>query len=234
VRNIFAATPDAKTRGYDGRRFSFNAVGGRCDECSGQGRVRMEMSFLPDVTVHCESCSGRRFNAETLEITYRGRTIADVLEMSVEEALEFFDSFSEISRHLRSLSDLGLSYLTLGQASTTLSGGEAQRVKLAVELAKTTSGSCLYLLDEPTTGLHMLDVNRLVEVLRRLAQAGHAVVVIEHHQDVILGADWVIDLGPEGGDGGGQLIYQGPVRGLLRAAKRSHTGRCLQSRVTVS
>ena len=228
IRKIFAATPDAKARGFDGRRFSFNVAGGRCDACAGQGRVRMEMNFLPDVAVDCETCGGRRFNPETLEISYRGKTIADVLEMTVDEALEFFGNFSDLVRPLEAMAGLGLGYLTLGQSSTTLSGGEAQRVKLAVELAKSATKPCLYLLDEPTTGLHMRDVDLLVQLLRELAGNGHAVVVIEHHLDVIRGADWVIDLGPEGGDAGGDLLYQGAPKGLARKRKRSHTARALQ------
>lgn len=228
IRNVFASTAESRARGYSKRRFSFNLSGGRCDACSGQGRNRMEMNFLPDVTVDCEACSGRRFNAETLEIRYRGKSIADVMEMTVEEAKDFFSSYPELWRSLGALEDLGLGYLALGQASTTLSGGEAQRVKLAVELAKTANEPCLYLLDEPTTGLHMLDVERLLSVLRRLAVAGHAVVVIEHHLELIAGADWVIDLGPEGGDDGGKTIYEGTPRGLASVWKRSHTGSCLR------
>jgi len=233
IREIFAALPESKARGFDARRYSFNVAGGRCDACAGQGRTRMEMNFLPDVTVDCEVCGGSRFNPETLEVTYHGKTIADVLAMSVEEALEFFDAFRELCRPLRALESLGLSYLTLGQTSTTLSGGEAQRVKLAVELGKTTRGKCLYLFDEPTTGLHMQDVARLVEVLRELSRAGHAVVVIEHNLEVVAGADWIVDLGPEGGEEGGELLYAGPVAGLVQESgtsrlARSHTARCLR------
>lgn len=231
IRAAFAAVPEARTRGFEARRFSFNAAGGRCERCAGQGRIRMEMSFLPDVSVDCEDCRGKRFNAETLEINYRGKRISDVLEMTVEEALDFFDTHAEISRSLQALDSLGLSYLTLGQASTTLSGGEAQRVKLAVELSKTSSGACLYLLDEPTTGLHLQDVSRLAGVLRRLARLGHAVVVIEHHPDIVLAADWVVDLGPEGGDGGGEVLYQGPPGGLARETERSYTAKFLRDRV---
>ena len=231
IRAIFASTPEARSRGYGERRFSFNAPGGRCEACQGQGRIRMEMSFLPDVRVDCEECRGRRFNAETLEVLYRGKSIADVLEMSVEEAHRFFDAYRDLVRPLGAMNELGLGYLTLGQASTTLSGGEAQRVKLAVELGKSTSGACLYVLDEPTTGLHMEDVSRLVAVLRRLARAGHAVVVIEHHLDVILGADWIVDLGPEGGDGGGRVLFQGPPTEMLRHEGPSHTADALRERV---
>ena len=231
IRGIFASTPEARSRGYGERRFSFNAPGGRCETCQGQGRIRMEMSFLPDVRVDCEECRGRRFNAETLEVLYRGKNIADVLEMSVEEAHRFFDAYRDLVRPLGAMSELGLGYLTLGQASTTLSGGEAQRVKLAVELGKSAGGACLYVLDEPTTGLHLEDVSRLVAVLRRLARAGHAVVVIEHHLDVILGADWIVDLGPEGGDGGGRVLFQGPPAEMLRHEGPSHTAAALRERV---
>jgi excinuclease ABC subunit A len=228
IRNVFASSPEARARGYTKRRFSFNVAGGRCDTCAGQGRLRMEMNFLPDVDVDCEVCGGRRFNPETLEIKYRGKNVADILEMPVEEALEFFENYPELSRSLAALGDLGLGYLTLGQASTTLSGGEAQRVKLAVELVKTSGGACLYLLDEPTTGLHMQDVECLVAVLRRFAAAGHAVVVIEHHLELIAGADWVVDLGPEGADEGGELLFQGAPAKLVKAWRKSHTARCLR------
>lgn len=228
IRQIFASTPAARARGWEARRFSFNVADGRCDACSGQGRKRMEMNFLPDMTVDCEVCLGRRFNPATLEIVYNGMTIADVLEMTVEEGIEFFDSFRDLTRPLRALDSLGLGYLTLGQPSTTLSGGEAQRVKLAVELSKTTGGAGLYLFDEPTTGLHMKDVARLVEVLGELAAGGHAVVVIEHNLEVIAGADWVIDLGPGGGDAGGELLYQGPAGGLLKKTSISPTAACLE------
>ncbi len=229
IRQIFASTPAARTRGWEAKRFSFNVADGRCDACSGQGRKRMEMNFLPDMTVDCEVCQGRRFNPETQEIIYNGKSIADVLEMTVEEGAEFFDSFRDLTRPLRALDSLGLGYLTLGQSSTTLSGGEAQRVKLAVELSKTTRGAGLYLFDEPTTGLHMRDVARLVEVLGELAAAGHAVVVIEHNLEVIAGADWVIDLGPGGGEAGGELLYQGPLAGLVKGAPGSPTASCLES-----
>ena len=229
IRQIFASTPAARARGWEARRFSFNVADGRCDACSGQGRKRMEMNFLPDMTVDCEVCLGRRFNPETLEIIYNGKSIADVLELTVEEGVRFFDSFRDLTRPLRALDSLGLGYLTLGQPSTTLSGGEAQRVKLAVELSKTTRGPGLYLFDEPTTGLHMKDVARLVEVLTELAAAGHAVVVIEHNLEVIAGADWLIDLGPGGGDAGGELLYQGPVAGLLAGAPESPTASCLEA-----
>ena len=227
IRKIFAAVPEARARGYDARRFSFNTKGGRCEACGGQGRIRMEMDFLPDVTTECEICGGARFDSETLDIRYQGKNAAEVLAMSVEEALEFFGSYRELTRPLAAMDALGLGYLTLGQASTTLSGGEAQRVKLAVELAKTARGAWLYLFDEPTTGLHMNDASRLIEVLRDLASRGHAVVVIEHHLELIAGADWVIDLGPEGGEAGGQRLYQGPVAGIVKS-KESATGECLR------
>lgn len=232
VRKIFSSTPDAKVRGYGPGRFSFNVKGGRCERCLGQGQIKMEMDFLPDVRVDCDRCRGRRFEPETLRVTYNGRNIGEILDMEVAEAREFFRSYRDISRSLEMLDDLGLGYLTLGQASTTLSGGEAQRVKLAVELAKSQEkGAVLYILDEPTTGLHMVDVERLTGILRRLANRGHAVVVIEHHLEMIAGADWVIELGPGGGDAGGELIYEGTPSGLLAPGCKTPTSICLQEAV---
>lgn len=232
VRRIFSSTPDAKVRGYERSRFSFNVKGGRCERCLGQGLIKMEMNFLPDVRVDCDRCRGSRFEPETLKVTYHGRNIGEILDMEVAEAREFFRSYRDIFRSLEMLDDLGLGYLTLGQASTTLSGGEAQRVKLAVELAKSQEkGAVLYILDEPTTGLHMVDVERLIEVLRRLAQRGHAVVVIEHHLEMIAGADWVVELGPGGGDAGGELIYQGAPVGLMGRECGTPTGVCLREMV---
>ncbi len=227
IRTIFASTPEAKLRGWGPARFSFNVKGGRCERCQGQGRIRMEMSFLPDVHVDCDSCRGERYEAQTLQVAWGGLNIGQVLRQTVEEARETFISFGEVARPLGVLSDLGLGYLSLGQPSTTLSGGEAERVKLAVELAKTNAGACLYILDEPTIGLHMLDVRNLVATLRRLAAAGHAVVVIEHNLEVIAGADWVVDLGPGGGEEGGRVMYQGPPAGLVEA-HGSATGECLR------
>jgi excinuclease ABC subunit A len=217
VRRLFAATPEARSRGYGPGRFSFNVRGGRCETCAGQGQIREEMAFLPDVHVLCEECGGKRFGAETLEVKWRGKSIADVLGMTVEEAAGLFATRRELARPLTVLRDLGLGYLQLGQPSPTLSGGEAERIKLAHELAKGTAlrGRTLYVLDEPTTGLHMVDVGRLVDVLQRLVERGNTAVVIEHNPEVIKWADWVIDLGPEGGEAGGELVFAGSPRELL-------------------
>jgi excinuclease ABC subunit A len=228
IRSIFASTPEARLRGWGPARFSFNVKGGRCERCQGQGRIRMEMSFLPDVHIDCDRCRGDRYEPETLQVAYRGLSIGRVLRQTVEDARETFLNFPEVVRPLAVLEDLGLGYLTLGQPSTTLSGGEAERVKLAVELAKTTEGATLYVLDEPTIGLHLLEVERLVEVLRRLAAAGHAVVVIEHNLEVLAGAEWAIDLGPGGGDAGGQVLYQGPPAGLVAPGADSATAESLR------
>jgi excinuclease ABC subunit A len=226
VRALFSQVPDARMRGYGPGRFSFNVKGGRCEACQGDGLLRIEMHFLPDLFVTCEVCRGRRYNRETLEILYKGRSIADVLEMSVEEALELLGSVPAVARPLQTLFDVGLGYVHLGQAGTTLSGGEAQRIKLARELSRTSHGRSLYLLDEPTTGLHFADVERLLDVLGRLVERGNTVVVIEHHLDVVKCADWVIDLGPEGGEKGGEIVAEGPPEAIARHP-RSHTGRAL-------
>ncbi len=223
IRSLYAKTKEAKIRGYKPGRFSFNVKGGRCEACQGQGTKRIEMHFLPDVFVECDTCKGKRYNRETLEITYRGKTIADVLDMTVEEALTFFDAFPDVKRMLQALNDVGLSYITLGQNAKTLSGGEAQRVKLATELGKRSTGHTLYVLDEPTTGLHFDDVRKLLEVLQRLADQGNTLVIIEHNLDVIKSADWVLDLGPEGGDGGGQIVAQGTPESVAKV-KASYTG----------
>jgi len=233
IRQLFAKTQEAQIRGYKPGRFSFNVKGGRCEACQGQGTKKIEMHFLPDVYVDCDVCGGRRYNRETLEITYRGKSIADVLEMTVEEALAFFDSFSDIKRLLGALNDVGLSYIKLGQASTTLSGGEAQRVKLATELGKRSAGHTLYVLDEPTTGLHFADVHRLLNVLDRLAEQGHTVIVIEHNMEVIKSADWVIDLGPEGGDRGGRVVAEGTPEQITEH-EDSHTGQFLRKHLPVA
>jgi excinuclease ABC subunit A len=209
IRKLFAETPEAKVRGYLPGRFSFNVKGGRCEHCHGDGTIRVEMNFLPDVYVPCEVCHGARYNRETLEVHYKGRTIAEVLDMPIEEAVDFFAAIPGIARHLRTLHDVGLGYVRLGQPATTLSGGEAQRVKLASELQRRSTGRTLYVLDEPTTGLHFEDIGRLLLVLNRLVDAGNTIVVIEHNLDVIKTADWVIDMGPEGGSRGGFVLAEG-------------------------
>jgi excinuclease ABC subunit A len=226
IRQIFAQVPLARTRGYDAGRFSFNVSGGRCEACEGAGRLRVEMHFLPDLFVTCEVCEARRYNRETLEIRYKGRTISDVLEMTVEEGLTFMENIPSIRRALQALCDVGLGYLRIGQPATTLSGGEAQRVKLARELAKRSTGRTLYLLDEPTTGLHLSDVRKLIELLQRLVDKGNTVLVIEHHLDVIKSADHVIDLGPDGGEDGGQILAAGPPEEVALQSE-SHTGQAL-------
>lgn len=223
IRDLFAATPDAKARGYKKGRFSFNVKGGRCEACSGDGIIKIEMHFLPDVYVPCEVCGGRRYNRETLEVRYKGKTIYDVLDMTVEEALEFFKNVPTIHRKIQTLYDVGLSYVKLGQPSTELSGGEAQRIKLATELSKRGTGKTIYVLDEPTTGLHFADVHKLVEILRKLSDGGNTVVVIEHNLDVIKTADYIIDMGPEGGDRGGTVIAQGTPEEIIKV-KKSYTG----------
>ena len=227
VRDLFAAVPEARSHGYDAGRFSFNVKGGRCEACKGDGVIRVEMHFLPDVHVQCEVCRGRRYNRETLEIRYKGKMIDEVLNLRVEEALDFFAPVPVIARKLQTLMDVGLSYVQLGQSATTLSGGEAQRVKLSRELSKRDTGRTLYILDEPTTGLHFHDVRHLLEVLHRLRDQGNTVVVIEHNLDVIKTADWIIDLGPEGGDRGGQVVAVGTPETIAADAK-SHTGRFLR------
>ena len=226
IRELFAATEAAKARGYAAGRFSFNVKGGRCEVCGGDGVQKLEMSFLPDVYVTCEQCGGKRFNAETLEVTYGGRNIAEVLEMSVSEACEFFSKVPSLSRRLKTLADVGLGYIGLGQSSTTLSGGEAQRIKLATELSRRSTGRTLYLLDEPTTGLHFDDVAKLMKLLLRLRDQGNTIVVIEHNTDVMKCADWIVDLGPGGGDLGGNLVCEGPLP-VIRACRNSATGRFL-------
>ena len=224
IRDVFAQTTEAKMRGYQKGRFSFNVKGGRCEACAGDGIIKIEMHFLPDIYVPCEVCHGKRYNRETLEVKYKGKTISDVLEMTVEEALEFFENIPRIKAKLQTLYDVGLSYVQLGQSSTTLSGGEAQRVKLATELSKKSTGRTMYILDEPTTGLHMADVHKLVHILQRLAEGGNTVVVIEHNLDVIKTADYIIDIGPEGGDKGGTVIAKGTPEEVAKAEK-SYTGK---------
>lgn len=231
IRELFAGVPEARARGYNPGRFSFNVRGGRCEACQGDGVLKVEMHFLPDVYVPCDQCKGKRYNRETLEIRYKGKTIHQVLDMTVEEAREFFDAIPMIARKLQTLMDVGLSYIRLGQSSTTLSGGEAQRVKLATELSKRDTGKTLYILDEPTTGLHFADIKQLLEVLHRLRDQGNTIVVIEHNLDVIKTADWIVDLGPEGGSGGGQIIATGTPEEVSKV-KGSHTARFLKDILT--
>ena len=227
IRDIFASTPDAKARGFGQSRFSFNVKGGRCEACSGDGLVKIEMHFLPDVFVPCEVCKGKRYNRETLEVRYKGKSISDVLDMTVEEAYSFFENQPKVRRKIETLLDVGLGYVRLGQSSTTLSGGEAQRVKLATELAKRETGATVYVLDEPTTGLHVADIHKLIHILDRLVDAGNTVIVIEHNLDVIKVADHIIDLGPEGGDGGGKLIFEGTPEECICCGE-SYTGEFLK------
>ncbi len=226
IRDLFASTPEANMRGYQKGRFSFNVKGGRCEACKGDGTLKVEMHFLPDVYVPCDVCKGKRYNRETLQVKYKGKNIADVLDMTIDEALEFFRNFPPIKNKLQTLQDVGLGYIKLGQSSTELSGGEAQRVKLASELSKKSTGKTVYILDEPTTGLHSADIDKLIEVLQRLVDQGNTVIVIEHNLDVIKVADYIIDLGPEGGNGGGQVIFQGTPE-KLTSKKISYTGQYL-------
>ena len=223
IRDVYALTPEAKARGYSKGRFSFNVKGGRCEACKGDGIIKIEMHFLPDVYVPCEVCKGERYNRETLQVKYKGKSISDVLSMNVEEALEFFENIPKIKRKLETLSEVGLAYITLGQPSTQLSGGEAQRIKLATELSKRATGKTLYILDEPTTGLHVDDVKKLIEVLQKLVDGGNTVVVIEHNLDVIKTCDHIIDLGPEGGDKGGSVLIEGTPEEIIKC-KDSYTG----------
>ena len=227
IRSLFAETDGSRSRGYKPGQFSFNKKGGRCEECQGEGTIRTKLYFMPDVEGVCSACKGKRYNAETLEITYDGKTISDILDMSIEEGVEFFAGVLTIGRKIAVLDDLGLGYLTLGQSATTISGGEAQRIKLATELSKLQRRNhVLYILDEPTTGLHLADITRLLDCLQRLVDSGHTVLVIEHHLDVIKSADYVIDLGPEGGRHGGEVVAAGPPEAIA-ACRASHTGRFL-------
>ena len=223
IRDLFASTPDAKAKGYLKGRFSFNVKGGRCEACAGDGILKIEMNFLPDVYVPCEVCGGKRYNRETLDVHYKGKNIYDVLDMTVEEALGFFENLPSIRRKIETLYDVGLGYVKLGQPSTQLSGGEAQRIKLATELSRRSTGKTIYILDEPTTGLHFADVHKLIEILRRLSEGGNTVVVIEHNLDVIKTADYIIDIGPEGGDRGGTVIATGTPEKVAKS-KKSYTG----------
>ena len=226
IRDWFAGLPEAKARGYKPGRFSFNVKGGRCEACQGDGVIKIEMHFLPDVYVTCETCKGKRYNRETLEVQFKGKSIADVLDMTVEDAQEFFKAVPSIREKMDALVRVGLGYIKVGQQATTLSGGEAQRVKLSKELAKRSTGRTLYILDEPTTGLHFEDVKKLLEVLHELVDQGNSMVVIEHNLDVIKTADWIIDIGPEGGDGGGEIVAVGTPEAVATVTA-SHTGRYL-------
>jgi excinuclease ABC subunit A len=226
IRNLFARLPTARIRGYDAGRFSFNVKGGRCEKCAGDGLIKIEMHFLPPVYVTCEACNGQRYNRETLEIAYKGKNVADVLAMTVDEAVNFFRAVPQIAEVCQTLADVGLGYIGLGQAATTLSGGEAQRVKLAAELSRKATGRTLYILDEPTTGLHFHDVAKLLEVLFKLRASGNTVLIIEHNLDVIKTGDWIIDLGPEGGAGGGKIMAAGPPEAVARCVE-SYTGQYL-------
>ncbi|MGM9937315.1 MAG: ATP-binding cassette domain-containing protein, partial [Candidatus Ornithomonoglobus sp.] len=227
IREVFAQTNESKIRGYKASRFSFNVKGGRCEACSGDGIVKIEMNFLSDVYVPCEVCKGKRYNRETLEVKYKGKSIYDVLEMTVDEAVEFFANIPKIKRRLETIQEVGLGYVKLGQSSTQLSGGEAQRVKLATELSRRPTGKTVYILDEPTTGLHSADVQKLIEVLNRLVEGGNTVIVIEHNLDVIKTADYIIDLGPEGGDGGGTVVAKGTPEEVAEN-ENSYTGQYLK------
>jgi len=227
IRRLFSLAPEARTRGYGPGRFSFNVKGGRCEECAGQGTIKVEMQFLPDVYVGCEACMGRRYNNETLTVAYKGKNIHHVLEMTFEQGLEFFSAIPNIKRTLEMMVEIGLGYLTFGQPSPTLSGGEAQRIKLVAELSKASRGKTLYILDEPTTGLHMADIERLLTVLQALVDRGNTVVVIEHNLVVIKEADYIIDLGPESGSGGGYLVAQGNPWEIIKQRGKSYTARFL-------
>ena len=226
IRELFASTTDSKAKGFTASRFSFNVKGGRCEACQGDGIVKIEMHFLADIFVPCDVCKGKRYNSETLSVKYKDKSINDVLEMTVEEGMQFFENHRKIYKKLRTLYDVGLGYIKIGQPATTLSGGEAQRVKLSTELSKTATGRTVYILDEPTTGLHTADVHRLINVLHSLVDSGNSVVVIEHNLDVIKCADHIIDLGPEGGDGGGEVIACGTPEEIVRVSK-SYTGQYL-------
>ena len=227
IRKLYASLPESRARGFSAGRFSFNVAGGRCEACKGDGQLKIEMHFLPDIYVPCEVCGGARYNRETLQVTYRGKSIADLLDMTVAEACQFFENIPGIKRKLQTLNDVGLGYITLGQPATTLSGGEAQRVKLSSELQKVQTGKTFYILDEPTTGLHFEDVRQLLEVLERLVDAGNTVLVIEHNLDIIKAADRIIDLGPEGGDGGGTVVAYGTPEQVAKS-EESHTAHFLR------
>ena len=228
IRELFAGTPEANIRGYKAGRFSFNVKGGRCENCQGDGVIKIEMHFLPDVYVECDVCHGKRYNREALEILYKGKTISDVLEMTIDEATEFFENIPAIHRKLKTIQEVGLGYIKLGQPATTFSGGEAQRIKLATELARASTGKTMYILDEPTTGLHNADVKRLLSILNRLVDVGNSMVIIEHNLDIVKSADWLIDMGPEGGAGGGTVVATGTPEQVSKVEK-SWTGKYLKN-----
>jgi excinuclease ABC subunit A len=227
---LFSQSEEARSRGYKPGRFSFNVKGGRCETCQGDGMIKVEMHFLADVYVTCDTCNNQRYNDQTLEVKYKGKNIAEVLNMTVEEALEFFDAIPPIKKKLQTLADVGLTYITLGQSATTLSGGEAQRIKLAKELSKRSTGKTLFILDEPTTGLHFQDIDLLLQVLKRLSDQGNTVLVIEHNLDVVKNCDWIIDMGPEGGSEGGEVIAQGTPK-KISSIKKSYTGSFLKKMI---
>ena len=232
IRDLFAVSPEAKRRGYDAGRFSFNKKGGRCETCQGDGYIKIEMHFLPDMYVKCDACHGNRYNRDTLDISYKGKNIAEVLSMTVNQATEFFDNIPKLKSKLEVLRDVGLGYITLGQPATTLSGGEAQRVKLAKELMKKATGKTLYLFDEPTTGLHFDDIKKLTDIFMRLRDNGNTVIIIEHNLDVIKCADHIIDLGPVGGNGGGEIIFEGTPEDCAKCEK-SFTGKYLKTKLSI-
>ena len=227
IRDLLARTPEAQIRGYTGGRFSFNTKGGRCEACQGQGQIKIEMQFLPDIYVTCDECHGTRFKDETLEVFYKEKNIADILKLTFDEAADFFKNISSLRRKIATIQEVGLGYLQLGQPSNTLSGGESQRLKISRELVKRIDGRILYVLDEPTTGLHFYDIDKLIKVLRRLVEMGNTVVVIEHNLDVIKNSDWIIDMGPEGGHKGGEVVATGTVEDII-ACKKSYTGQYLK------
>lgn len=227
IRELFASTQEARARGYKAGRFSFNVRGGRCEKCKGDGQIKIEMQFLPDMYVTCEECGGKRYNKDALQIDYKGKNIADVLDMRVSEALQFFSNIGPIRSKLKLLEDVGLGYIKLGQYATTLSGGESQRIKLARELSKTVRGHTVYILDEPTTGLHFHDVDKLLRVLKKLVEKNNTIIIIEHNMDLLRFCDWIIDLGPEGGDRGGEVVACGTIQDIIQEP-RSHTGRYLK------
>ena len=231
IRDLFAQTNEAKVRGYKQGRVSFNVKGGRCEKCKGDGVLKIEMNFLSDVYVKCDVCKGKRYNSETLEVKYKGKSISDVLDMTVEEALEFFKNIPKIKSRLQTLYDVGLDYIKLGQSATTLSGGEAQRIKLALELNKRATGKTLYIMDEPSVGLHWYDVDKLVKILQKLADSGNSILIIEHNLDIIKCADYIIDLGPDGGDFGGQVVAKGSLKQIIKS-KNSYTAKFLDEYLT--